>query len=67
MSQPSSLWPPHPVTLLLTPLNHLDCTTAVAARSLSLSRQTIYEIIREKQAITASVALRVAKNDWHKS
>ena len=56
-----SLMPPHPGSLLRTTLNHLSCTTAVAARSLKLSRQTIYEITGEKQAITASVALRVAK------
>lgn len=56
-----SLTPPHPGSLLRTTLNHLGCTTAVAARSLKLSRQTIYEITGDKQAITASVALRVAK------
>ena len=61
MSQASSLLPPHPGSLLQTTLNRLDCTRAVAARSLRLSRQTIYEITGEKQAITASVALRVAK------
>ena len=61
MSQTSASLPPHPASLLLSTLDYLNCTRAIAARSLGLSRQTIYEITREKQAITASVALRVAK------
>lgn len=61
MSQTSASLPPHPGSLLLTTLDHLNCTRAVAARSLGLSRQTIYEIIGEKQGITAGVALRIAK------
>lgn len=61
MSQTSASLPPHPGSLLLATLDHLNCTRAVAARFLGLSRQTIYEITGEKQAITPSVALRVAK------
>ncbi len=53
--------PQHPGSLLEVTLEHLDCTKAAAARLLRLSRQTLYEIIGEKQAITPSVALRVAK------
>lgn len=61
MSQTSAPLPAHPGSLLGATLEHLDCTKAEAARLLRLSRQTIYEIIGEKQAITPSVALRVAK------
>lgn len=61
MSQTSASLPPHPGSLLLTTLDHLNCTRAVAARLLGLSRQTLYEITGEKQAITPSVALRVAE------
>lgn len=53
--------PCHPRSLLRATLEHLDCTKAEAARFLGLSRQTLYEITGEKQAITPSVALRVAK------
>lgn len=61
MSQTDAPLPAHPGSLLRATLEHLDCTKAAAARLLGLSRQTLYEIIGEKQAITPSVALRVAK------
>ena len=61
MNQRDRPLPTHPGSLLRTTLKHLDCTKAAAARLLRLSRQTLYEIIGEKQAITPSVALRVAK------
>jgi len=61
MSDTGALLPAHPGSLLRTTLEHLDCTKAAAARFLGLSRQTIYEITGENQAITPSVALRVAK------
>ena len=61
MSKLSASLPPHPGSLLRTTLEHLGCTKAAAARMLGLSRQTLHEIIGEKQAITPSVALRVAK------
>lgn len=61
MSQTDAPLPAHPGSLLRATLKHLDCTKAAAARLLRLSRQTLYEIIGEKQAITPSVALRVAK------
>ena len=61
MGQTDAPLPAHPGSLLRTTLDHLDCTKAAAARLLRLSRQTLYEIIGEKQAITPSVALRVAK------
>jgi len=61
MSQTSPTLPSHPGSLLRATLKHLDCTKATAAHLLRLSRQTLYEIIGEKQAITPSVALRVAK------
>ena len=61
MSQMDALLPTHPGSLLRAALEHLDCTKAAAARLLGMSRQTLYEIIGEKQAITPSVALRVAK------
>lgn len=61
MSHTGASLPPHPGSVLRTTLEHLDCTKAEAARLLGLSRQTLYEIIGENQAITPSVALRVAK------
>ena len=61
MSQTNAPLPAHPGSLLRATLKHLDCPKAAAARFLRLSRQTLYDIIREKQAITPSVALRVAK------
>ncbi|WP_118856153.1 HigA family addiction module antitoxin [Sphingomonas mesophila] len=61
MSQTDGPLPAHPGSLLRATLKDLDCPKAVAARLLKISRQTLYEIIGEKQAITPSVALRVAK------
>ncbi len=61
MSHTSASLPPHAGSLLRTTLDHLNCTRAAAARLLGLSRQTVYEITSEKQAMTANVALRVAK------
>ena len=61
MSHIAALLPTHPGSLLRAKLSHLGCTTAAAARHLGVSRQTLYDIIREHQAITPSVALRVAK------
>ncbi|MCY7281240.1 MAG: HigA family addiction module antidote protein [Sphingomonas bacterium] len=61
MSYTGKLLPPHPGSLLRKMLNQFGCTKTVAARFLGLSRQTIYQIAAEKQAITPSVALRVAK------
>ena len=61
MGQTSAPVPAHPGSLLRATLKHLDCTKAAAARLLRLSRQTLYEIIGEKQAITPIVALRLAK------
>lgn len=61
MSPTGAPLPAHPGSLLLAKLDHLNCTKVAAARFLRLSRQTIYEITGEKQAITPSVALRVAK------
>ena len=53
--------PAHPGSLLRTKLKNLDCTRAAAARFMQLSRQTLHEIIAEKQSVTASAALRIAK------
>lgn len=61
MTQTNASLPPHPGSVLLTTLDHLDCTRTAAAHFLRLSRQTIDEITGEKQAITPSVALRIAK------
>lgn len=61
MSHTDTPLPTHPGSLLRTTLDHLNCTRTAAARLLGLSRQTVYEITGEKQAITPSVALRVAK------
>lgn len=61
MNQSNIFLPPHPGSQLRAKLVHLGCTRAVAARLLGLSRQTVYEITGEKQAITPSVALRIAK------
>lgn len=61
MSHKTVSVPRHPGSLLRLTLEHLDCTKAAAARFLGLSRQTLYEIIAEKQAITPGVALPVAK------
>lgn len=61
MSQTSTPLPPHPGSLLRVTLEHLGCTKSAASRFLGLSRQSLYEIIGGKQAITPNVALRVAK------
>lgn len=61
MSHTGASLPPHPGPLLRTTLDHLNCTKSAAARLLGLSRQTLYQIIGENQAITPVVALRVAK------
>lgn len=61
MSQADVPVPTHPGSLLRATLERLNCTKAAAARLLGLSRQTLYEILAGKQAITPSVALRVAK------
>ena len=61
MSHTGATLPVHPGSMLRGMLDHLDCSRAKAARFLGLSRQTLYEITGEKQAITPSVALRIAK------
>jgi len=61
MSHTGAPLPPHPGSLLRKMLDHFGCARAVAARFLGISRQTIYEITAEKQAVTPSVALRVAQ------
>lgn len=61
MSQFHAAVPMHPGALLRTKLENLDCTRAAAARFMQLSRQTLYEIIAEKQSVTPSAALRIAK------
>lgn len=53
--------PEHPGYLLRTKLKNLDCTRAAAARFMQISRQTLYEIIAEKQSVTPSAALRTGK------
>ena len=53
--------PAHPGSKLRATLTHLDCTKAAAARFLGLSRQMLYDLVDEKQAITPNVALRIAK------
>ena len=61
MSNTDAPLPAHPGSLLRTTLDHLNCTRTAAARMLGLSRQTVYDLTREKQAISPSVALRVAR------
>lgn len=53
--------PMHPGAMLRNKLKQLDCTRAAAARFLGLSRQTLYQIIAEKQSVTPPIALRIAK------
>lgn len=53
--------PDHPGTVLRDRLAPLNRTTAAFARMLSLSRQTLHEILAGKQSITPGVALRIAK------
>ena len=61
MSDTIAILPAHAGSLLSATLENLDCTKTAAARFLGLSRQTLYQIIAGKQAITPDVALRVAK------
>ncbi len=53
--------PVHPGALLRRKLKQFDRSKAEIARLLGLSRQTLHEILAEKQSLTPSVALRVAK------
>jgi addiction module HigA family antidote len=53
--------PAHPGALLRKRLTQLGQPTAAIARLLGLSRQTLYEILAEKQCVTPRVALRLAK------
>lgn len=51
----------HPGTQLRRQLAAYNLTTAATARMLLLSRQTLYEILAGKQAITPNVALRIGR------
>ena len=51
----------HPGKSLARRLTQLKRPKSEIARLLGISRQTLYEILAEKQAITASVALRIAR------
>ena len=53
--------PLHPGVALKAALRSLRRSKAEIARSLGLSRQTLYELLNGKQADTASVALRLAR------
>ena len=53
--------PVHPGAMLRNKLKQFDCTRADAARHLGVSRQTLYQIIAEKQSVTPPVALRIAR------
>lgn len=53
--------PPHLGSLLKLKLRHLNRSKAELAKLLWISRQTLYDIIAERQCLTPSVALRVAK------
>ena len=53
--------PLHPGTQLTAVIRSLHCTKAEIARSLGLSRQTLYELLNGNQAVTAAVALRIGR------
>lgn len=53
--------PDHPGKLLRRQLAPFHRTTAAIAQMLILSRQSLHEILAEKQSITPGVALRIAK------
>lgn len=58
----SGLRPMHPGELLREEvLPALDKPKAEIARLLSVSRQTLYDILGEKQEITPTIALRIGK------
>jgi antitoxin HigA-1 len=56
------LRPVHPGEMLREDvLPALDRSKVEVARLLGVSRQTLYDVLNEKQPITANLALRVAK------
>jgi antitoxin HigA-1 len=56
------LKPVHPGELLReSTLPALDLTKTEVARRLGISRQTLYDILDEKQPVTPSMALRLGK------
>lgn len=58
----SGLTPMHPGELLREDiLPALNRSKAEIARLIEVSRQTLYDILAERQGITASVALRIGK------
>jgi addiction module HigA family antidote len=58
----AGLAPMHPGELLReVTLPALDLPKAEIARRLGISRQTLYDILDEKQPVTAAMALRLAK------
>lgn len=51
----------HPGASLRRDLEQLGRSKTVLSRLLGISRQTLHEILAEKQSITPRVALRIAK------
>jgi addiction module HigA family antidote len=57
-----ALWPVHPAELLREDvLPALGRSKTEIARLLGISRQTLYDLLAEKQPITVPMALRIGK------
>ncbi|MEW5422651.1 HigA family addiction module antitoxin [Amorphus sp. 3PC139-8] len=62
MDRHHSIPPMHPGELLREDvLPALDVSKAELARTLGISRQTLYDLINERQPVTAEMAVRLGK------
>ncbi|MGA3211408.1 MAG: HigA family addiction module antitoxin [Terriglobales bacterium] len=53
--------PPHPGGLIRENIEELGLTVAEAAAGLGITRQQLYNLLREKSGITPEMALRLEK------
>jgi antitoxin HigA-1 len=53
--------PPHPGLVVKGELEELDVPVAKAAKSLGVTRQQLYRVLKGDSAITAEMALRLEK------
>ena len=57
--------PPHPgASVRLDCLEPLDLTVTAAAKALGVTRQTLNNLVNEKSAISAEMAVRFEKMGW---